>query len=363
MTQAAVDIVGPRLTGGMVAVPRVSAAAPGGVTFIEGGHPQPTSGSLAAGHAVANLLAQTSERDLVLCLISGGGSALLELPHAGLSLADLRLTTEALLKCGATIHEVNTVRTHLSQLKGGGLARLAAPARVLALILSDVVGNDLSVIASGLTVPATTQPRDALRVIDKYGLRATLPQSVLRHLAASGQAPETDVSVENRLIGSNRLAGAAAAVEAQRLGFSAELVADDWQGEARAVGKRFAALTAASKQKPRCLIVGGEATVTVRGRGQGGRNTEAALAAALAIDGLPHVVISTFATDGVDGPTDAAGAVARGDTGARARALGLDPQRFLDDNDSYSLFAALHDLIRTGPTGTNVNDLMFGLVY
>jgi hydroxypyruvate reductase len=376
MARAAAEILGERLTAGVIAVPQLPTSAAERITFIEGGHPTPTEGTLLAGRAIADLLAQATARDLVVALISGGGSALLELPVEGLALADLRITNQQLLLSGAAVHEINVVRQRLSQLKGGGLARLAYPARVLGLILSDVVGNPLGLIASGPTVPAPASPQAALAVVEKYHLRSALPSAVLRRLegvsSSATRAADTSsaaASVDNRLIASNRLAGEAAAAAARELGFVAALIADDWQGEAREAGERFARLVSQKARGqgeggwPACLIVGGETTVTVRGAGRGGRNQEAALAAALVIDGLPNVVISTFATDGVDGPTDAAGAIVTGDTLARARALGLDPQKHLDDNDSYSFFAALSNLVVTGPTGTNVNDLMFGLVY
>lgn len=382
MAQAAAKILGDRLTSGVVSVPRLPSPSEGElqatIHFILGGHPTPTRGSLAAGRALADLLAQADARDLVVALISGGGSALLELPSVGLTLDDLQITNHLLLQSGATITEVNTVRTHLSQIKGGGLLRLAHPARVLALILSDVVGNPLPIIASGPTVPASSTPPDALAVIDQYNLRSLLPPLVLHHLTSpSAKSATTSVaaSVENRIIASNRLAGEAAATAARELGFDAHFHADDWQGEAREVGERFAKMLtsppppavpsgdALAGRGVRCVIVGGESTVTVRGQGTGGRNQEAALAAALVIEGRPNLVISTFATDGVDGPTLAAGATVTGETLARARALGLDPQAYLDNNDSYSFFSALSDLVLTGPTGTNVNDLLFGLAY
>jgi glycerate 2-kinase len=381
MAQAAAGILGERLTSGVVAVPHRPAQAPMGITFIEGGHPTPTAGSLAAGRAVADLLSQTTEKDLVVALISGGGSALLELPRNGLSLKDLQAINAALLNSGAMIHEVNTVRAQLSQIKAGGLARKAYPARVLGLILSDVVGNRLDLIASGPTVPTEATGRDALAVIEKYGLRPALPAAVMKVLTKDERrrmetprlsSPVLRLNIENRLIAFNRLAGEVAAFEARDWGFEAVVLGDDWQGEAREVGKRFAEIVKSilfpphpslSIRRPHCLIAGGESTVTVRGSGKGGRNQEAALAAALVIDGLPNIVISTFATDGVDGPTDAAGAIVTGDTLARARALGLDPHQHLADNNSYPFFAALGDLVLTGPTGTNVNDLLFGLVY
>jgi hydroxypyruvate reductase len=369
MATAAAEVAGSRLAGGVISVPQPPSAAPAGLRFIQGGHPTPTDGSLAAGRAIADLLAQDTPRDRVVAVISGGGSALLDLLRPGLTLADLAATNTALLRSGAPIQVVNAIRRRLSLIKGGGLARLAAPAPVLALILSDVIGNPLDIIASGPTVPPADEP-DLLRLARDYDLEPHLPPAVLALLSAPtsqpvpGQAPV----VENRLVASNRLAGEAAAQAARGLGFDAHYLADDWQGEAREAGGRFAAealrrRAASVGQAALVLIVGGETTVTVRGAGRGGRNQEVALAAALALEGVAGVVVSTFGTDGVDGPTDAAGATATGETVRRAQALGLDPRAALDDNDSYAFFAALDDLVRTGPTGTNVNDLTFGLVY
>lgn len=416
MLLAAADVVGRRLTAGVAAVPRlpeaaelssrardgVAARVAERVSFIEGGHPEPTAGSLTAGRAVEALLSQVTARDLVIVLVSGGGSAMLELPRAGITLAHLKATTAALLRSGAPIQDFNAVRTRLSQLKGGGLARLAQPARVLGLILSDVVGSPLEAIASGPTVLGALDSGAALAVLERYGLAHQLPAAVLRSLqhgtaglpdraGAPAGAPTGEVPrVENRLIGSNRMAAEAAVAAAARLGFASELLGDDWQGEARLVGRRFARqLLAATAQRPPaaerpasarpsaggqhptaerlavplCLVAGGESTVSLHGRGRGGRNQEAALAAALAIDGQPGLVIGTFATDGVDGPTDAAGATVTGDTLPRARALNLDAEHYLNDNDSYNFFAQAGGLLITGPTGTNVNDLMFGLAY
>jgi glycerate 2-kinase len=368
MTEAIVDILGDRLTAGVVSVPDPPPHALRRIAFIAGGHPVPTEQSIAAGQAMADLLAQTAPQDLVIALISGGGSALLELPRPGLSLADLQTTTNTLLKCGATIHEINCIRARLSQLKGGGLARLAYPARVLGLILSDVVGNSLDIIASGPTVYHTSSIDQAEAVVDKYRLHTLLPPIVLeylkQHLRDECSTHQPPTVVENRLIASNRLAGEAAAAAAKELGYESSLLADDWQGEAREVGGQFAQLLIdQAGHGPKCYVVGGETTVTVRGNGKGGRNQEAALAAAIAIAGRPNIALAAFATDGVDGPTDAAGAIVTGDTVKRAGQLGLDPRHYLDDNNSYPFFYALGDLIVTGPTGTNVNDLLFGLVY
>jgi hydroxypyruvate reductase len=368
MTEAVADILGDRLTSCVVSVPVPPSRTCERITFIAGGHPVPTLGSISAGRAMADLLAQTTEQDLVLALISGGGSALLELPQPGLSLADLQKTTDALLKCGATIHEINRIRARLSQLKGGGLARLAYPARVLGLILSDVVGNSLDVVASGPTVPIVFSSADSRAIVDKYHLQSVLPISVLECLKEQTSDEKTvnssPWSVENRLIASNRLAGEAAAAAAKKLGYEGFFLADDWQGEAREVGGRFARLLIdKAGHGPKCYVVGGETTVTIRGNGKGGRNQEAALAAAIAVAGRPNIALAAFATDGVDGPTDAAGAVVTGDTVQRAGLLGLDPRHYLDDNNAYPFFSALGDLIITGPTRTNVNDLLFGLVY
>ncbi|MCC7361216.1 MAG: DUF4147 domain-containing protein [Anaerolineales bacterium] len=383
MALAAAALLGPRLTAGVVVAPRAPGpdiAVPPTLSFVEGGHPQPTTGSLAGGRAVAALLTRAAPGDLVVVVISGGGSALLELPRPGVSLDDLRQTNRALLRSGAAIHEINLIRAQLSQLKGGGLARLAHPARTLALILSDVVGNPLASIASGPTVvDAPPEATAALAVVERYGLRDQLPAGALYYLThGTGPLPGEAPRVENRLVGSNRQAGEAAAAAARELGFAAEWLGDDWQGEARDLGRRLAELACrapgpsplrrraaplAADQRPRCLVAGGESTVTVRGAGRGGRNQEAALGAARVIDSLPNIAIAAIATDGVDGPTDAAGALVTGDTLRRARALGLDVARALAENDSYPCLEALGALLFTGPTGTNVGDLLVGLVY
>ena len=368
MTEAVTDILGDRLTAGVVSVPVSPTRICERVIFIVGGHPVPNTGSIAAGQTIADLLAQTTEQDLVLALISGGGSALLELPQPGLSLAELQTTTGALLKCGATIHEINCIRARLSQLKGGGLARLAYPASVLGLILSDVVGNSLDVVASGPTVTLASSAAEARAIVDKYHLQPVLPIAVLECLkqqtSDENSAYPSPRAIENRLIASNRLAGEASAAAAKELGYESFFLADDWQGEARDVGERFARLLIEKAgHGPKCYVVGGETTVTIRGNGKGGRNQEAALAAAIAVAGRPNIALAAFATDGIDGPTDAAGAVVTGDTVQHADLLGLDPRQYLDDNNAYPFFYALGDLIITGPTGTNVNDLLFGLVY
>ncbi len=382
MAQAAAEVVGAKLAGGVLAVPEppteetrlpgparpwTTSAGPVGsadglIHFIQGGHPLPHAGSLAAGAMVAAILAQTTPEDLVLALISGGGSALLELPVPGVSLESLQGLTQSLLRSGAAIDEINVIRRRLSQIKGGGLARLAGPATVLGLILSDVIGNRLDIIASGPTVASEDRPDEARAIAERYGLWSALPVDIQNALNAPCPAGAPRTRVENRLIGSNKLAALAALDQARRLGFSATWVGDEWRGEAREAAARFARLLDQA-EGPHAWIGGGETTVTVRGRGRGGRNQEFALAAALALEGRDGCVVSSFGTDGVDGPTDAAGATVSGQTCAQARAAGLDPQAHLDDNNAHTFFQALGGLICTGPTGTNVNDLMFGLRY
>ncbi|MDW8402705.1 MAG: DUF4147 domain-containing protein [Chloroflexus sp.] len=380
MAQAAAAALGDRLSGGVVVVKDDGAPLPviPGVTLLQAAHPTPDERSVAAGQQIAALLAQAGERDLVIALISGGGSALLNLPVAGVTLADIQLLTVELLACGAPIGAINTLRKHLDQLKGGGLARMAAPATLVALILSDVVGNPLEVIASGPTVADPTTFADALAVLDQYALRERCPPAILAYLTAGmrGERPETlkpgdpaGANVQHVLIGSNAQAAQAALAAAQTLGFNAMLLTTYLEGEAREVGKVLAgiareiATSGHPLARPACIIAGGETTVTLRGTGLGGRNQELALSAALALEGLAHdVAVIALATDGGDGPTDAAGAVATGATVARARAQGLDPLDHLARNDAYPFFAALDDLLRPGPTGTNVNDLAFVVV-
>lgn len=337
------------------------------VRIIEAGHPVPDGNSVRGAQAVADLADRATALDLVICLISGGGSALLTLPVLSLTLNDLQELTNGLLRSGATIDELNAVRKHCSRIKGGNLARLAAPADVITLILSDVVGDPLDVIASGPTVPDTTTVTDAREVLERYGLdRNNADFSFLEETPKPGEV--VFEHVHNVLIGSNRQAARAAVTKARQLGFDALLLSTYIEGEAREVAKVAAGLAKGMHtygdplSSPACLVWGGETTVTVRGQGKGGRNQELALAAALALEGWSQVLIMALATDGTDGPTDAAGAVVTGDTIGRARELGLDPWTALESNDSYHFFEALGDLLVTGPTGTNVNDLLFVLV-
>jgi hydroxypyruvate reductase len=377
MAAALHDILGARLAGGLV-ITKYDHADPGldsgPVEVVEAGHPLPDEAGVAGARRLVELLGETTERDLVLAVLSGGGSALMTLPAQGLTLADLQGTTDLLLRCGATIVELNTVRKHLSQLKGGGLTRLAAPAAVASLVLSDVVGDPLDVIASGPTVPDPGTFADAWAVLERYGLVERVPLPVRERIQAGmdGSVPDTPNAgdplfqrVHTTIVGSNRLAAEAAVETARARGLNALLISTFVEGEARQVARVAAAIAKElvchdrPVPRPACLVWGGETTVTVYGQGQGGRNQELALAAALAMEGLQEVLLVALGTDGTDGPTDAAGAVATGETQARARSLGLDAVAHLENNDAYPFFDALEDLIRTGPTGTNVNDLLF----
>jgi hydroxypyruvate reductase len=342
------------------------------VAIREASHPVPDQAGVEATRAVADLLEDSDEGDLVICVISGGGSALLTLPAEGLSLADMQHTTDALRRSGATINEINVVRKHLDAVKGGGLARLAAPSQVLTLVLSDVVGNPLDAIASGPTVADTSTFLDAAAVFDRYALWDRVPASVAGHLAAgvNAELPETPKpgdplfsGTQTVIVGSNLLACEAAEGAAELLGFRTLVLSTYIEGEAREVGRVLAGLlrevdaSGNPLARPCVLIGGGETTVTVRGSGVGGRNQELCLAAAFALRGLDNVLLVSIGTDGNDGPTDAAGAMVDGTTLDRAAALGLNPAQYLADNNSYAFFDRLGDLIRTGPTNTNVNDI------
>ncbi len=390
MAQAAADILGAELREGIVIVkdagaepgtadPHISASAPQSpVTVLPARHPLPDERGVAATRRIATLLESTTERDLVLVLISGGGSALLTLPAPDITLADLKALTQALLACGASIDEINMLRKQLDLVKGGGLARMAAPATLITLILSDVVGNPLDVIASGPTVPNRAGFADAYAVLERYDLVDTVPAMVVARLQAGirGVVAETPgagdpifARVQNVLIGSNAQAAAAALETARAEGFHPLLLTTFVQGEARVVGRLLAAVACelvASGQpvpRPACVVLGGETTVTLRGQGRGGRNQELALAAVRDLAGLSDVALITLATDGGDGPTDAAGAVVTGETLGRAAEQQLDPDAYLANNDAYAFFAALGDLLQPGATNTNVNDLAFVLAF
>lgn len=339
--------------------------------IYEAAHPIPDSSSTEATRALTSLLAQAGENDLVIALISGGGSALLTQPVSGVSLEDLQTLTNLLLRSGAAIQQINTLRKHLDTVKGGGLARLAAPARLITLILSDVVGDPLDAIASGPTVPDPTTFQDAWNILAQFKLLQQTPPAIIRYLqrGLAGTVPETlkpgdpvFSRVQNQIIASNTHAAQAAARQAEEAGFHTRLLTTPLSGEARQAGANLAdtlqhAFQSGDPPRPLCLIAGGETTVTVHGHGFGGRNQELALGAVEDLAGLENVLLISLATDGGDGPTDAAGAVVSGDTLRRAIALGMSPSDFLARNDAYHFFSPLGDLLITGPTQTNVNDL------
>jgi glycerate 2-kinase len=377
MAAAVEEILGPRIARGLV-VTKYGHVQPTRVIRIhEAGHPVPDDAGMAGARAVLDHVTGRAPEDLVLVLISGGGSALTPAPVEGITLAEKQSLTKALLACGADIREMNTLRKHISRIKGGQLARAAAPARVFTLILSDIVGDPLDAIASGPTVPDPTTYADALAILDKYRIRQEIPASIRTHLetGAAGKVPETPKPndplfgrVKSVMVASNIQALEAANAEAQRLGFQAIILSSFVEGETREIARMHAALALEVRasghpaKPPVCLITGGETTVTLRGKGKGGRNQEFALAAALDIAGLRDVVVLSAGTDGTDGPTDAAGALADGETVGRALGLGLKPRAALDGNDAYPFFERLGDLVMTGPTRTNVMDVRLVLV-
>ncbi len=379
MARAAAQALGPRLHRGLVITKDGYAGPPWPhIDVMEAGHPIPDARSVRAARAVHGMLQATGPHDLVLALISGGGSALLTWPADGLSLDDLQAVTQALLASGATIHEINTVRKHLDRVKGGGLARWAAPAAMVTLALSDVLGDDLSVIASGPTVPDPTTFADAWAVLAHYDLLTRVPEAVRAHLehgrrTGHGETAKPSDPIFRRawvdVVGSVRVAVEHAQRTCRAQGWRAAILTTTLMGEAHDVGQVFAALgrevLAADRPvaRPGCLLAGGETTVTLGPNpGQGGRNQALALATALAWHHLPPrgdiAALVALATDGTDGPTDAAGAVVTPKTVARARGQGLDARAYLRRFDAYTFFRRAGGLLRLGPTRTNVNDLV-----
>ncbi|MGC8492594.1 MAG: glycerate kinase type-2 family protein [Syntrophobacteraceae bacterium] len=373
--------LGDLVTGGLIAVKEGCTEPLLKLPLIEAGHPLP---NIRSARAAADLLAlgrDLGERTLALVLLSGGGSAVACAPAEGLSLEEKIATTALLLSCGATIQEVNCLRKHLSTIKGGRLAKAFAPATVVSLILSDVIGDDLDAIASGPTVPDPTTFSDCLEILRRYELEERIPAGVLRFLrmGAAGKTPETPkpgdpafTQTRSILLGTNRQALFAAQAHAQQLGYQTLVLTSRLTGEAReaapvilAIGKDIAA-SGFPLARPACLLSGGETTVTLRGAGKGGRNQEMALAFLAALQRSPQKGEGLFffsaSTDGSDGPTDAAGAFASAQILSRARAAGLNPHVFLSENDSYNFFDSCGGLIRTGPTNTNVCDIQILLV-
>jgi glycerate 2-kinase len=352
MAQAVERLLGQRITGGIINAP--NAAKLRRTEVNEAGHPIPDRRGVAGAKRMAQIASQANAEDLIICLISGGASALLPLPAPPITLAKKQKTTRLLLRSGADIQQINCVRKHMSLIKGGQLARLAYPATLLTLILSDVIGDKLDAIGSGPTVPDRTTLAEARAICARYGIEIEIPDS------RETPKPRDRAFRKSHhvLVGSNALAVEAAAEEAKRLGYNTRILSTPVEGEAREAARVYAGIARKIRNHPACVVSGGETTVTVRGNGLGGRNQEFALAAAIEIAGLPGTVILSGGTDGADGPTDAAGAIADGTTIAR----GPNAAAFLANNDSYHYFEALGDLIKTCPTGTNVADIQLILV-
>ncbi len=377
MAKALEDILGDLLTDGWITVKYGHGVPLKKIRVMEAGHPVPDEAGLQATRFILEQLEDCTEKDLVLCAFSGGGSALSPAPRSPLELSEKQETTRLLLECGATIFELNSMRKHLSVCKGGQLARIANPATVVSLFLSDVVGDPLDVIASGPTVPDPSTFSDCLEIVKHYGLSTKLPVRVLKLLkdGVAGLIEETPKpgdsifeKVQNLVIGSNRAALVASSLKAGELGYKTLILSSFIQGEAREVAQVLSAIgkeAAASGEPispPACILAGGETTVSIRGAGKGGRNQELALAAAISLQGWPKVALLSAGTDGSDGPTNAAGAFADGNTREEALQKGISPEGHLADNDSYHFFEALGDLLITGPTRTNVMDMICLLI-
>ncbi|MBA4372149.1 MAG: glycerate kinase [Thermodesulfovibrio sp.] len=382
MARAVEDVMGERVDKGVIIVKYGHTTHLDRIRQVEASHPLPDLAGVRGTGEILEMLRKVDDKTLIICLLSGGGSALLVSPANGLTLEDKQITTDLLLKSGATIDELNTVRKHLSKVKGGQLAGMASPATVVTLILSDVIGDRLDVIASGPTVPDRSTFADALNIVTTHNVEDRFPEKVLNHLRAgvNGTVPETPKEGEpcfNNasafIVGSLRQAIAAAKEIAEEMGFDTEIITDKLQGEARNAARYLADIARRVKRdkkpgKPHCLISGGETTVMVKGTGKGGRNQEMALAFAIEISGSEGITMLSAGTDGTDGPTDATGAVVDGNTVNLANRVGLDPQTYLADNNSYVYFEKLDALtgsdhhIKTGPTGTNVMDIQLILV-
>ncbi len=377
MAKAVEQVLGARIHDGMVIVRQGYGERLGRIRVVEAGHPLPDEASLKATHELISLVDQADENDLVICLISGGGSSLLASPAGSINLDDMQRATELFLSSGMTIQEINIVRKHISRIKGGRLAQRVFPATLISLILSDVIGDRLDVIASGPTVPDPSTFSYAVYILGEYKIFDQMPERVKAVLekGISGEEPETPDQtseifrrVQNLIVGSNRLSLKAAEYKARRMGMNALILSSSIRGEARELARFYAALaeeivkSESPVKAPACLIAGGEPTVTIRGSGKGGRNQELALAVAMEIQDLPGVVFLSAGTDGTDGSTDAAGAFSDSETIVRARHRMLNPRDFLDNNNSYEFFLSMGDLILTGPTGTNVMDIHLLLV-
>lgn len=377
MAQAVEGLLGRHISDGIILVKDGHGLPLTRIRIHEASHPVPDERGVSGTKEILSLVGNADEKDLVICLISGGGSALLVSPAEGISLKDKQEVTQLLLGCGATIHEMNAVRKHLSRVKGGGLARSAHPATVVSLILSDVIGDDLDVIASGPTVQDSSTFQQVMHILQTYDLWDRIPLSARKHIekGVKGEIEETpkpgDPSFQRdswELVGTNLQSLTAARKEAERQGYHTLILSGMIEGETSEVAKVHTAIAKEIARSgnplspPLCLLSGGETTVTIKGKGKGGRNQEFALAAALELEGEKHIVVLSGGTDGTDGPTDAAGAIADGKTVVRAREKDLDALDYLLRNDSYTFFEALDDLLMTGPTRTNVMDVRIMLI-
>jgi len=377
MAKAVEEILGERISTGLITVKYGHLEELEKIKIQEAGHPVPDQNGYVGAQAIYDLASSADKETLVLCLFSGGGSALMPLPVDGVTLEDKQNTTKVLLACGADIHEINTVRKHLSVIKGGGLARAVYPATLVTLILSDVVGDDLDSIASGPSVPDSKTFHDCKAIFAKYAIEHEIPAAVLQYVESglAGTVPETPKTgqeffekTQNVVVASNFNALLKAKEKADELGYNSCLLSSMIEGETSDVAVNHVAICAEIElhgypvKKPACLLSGGETTVTIKGTGKGGRNQEFVLAAALRMAEMENCVVLSAGTDGSDGPTDAAGAIADNTTLERAALKDLDPREYLNNNDSYHFFEELDDLYKTGPTNTNVMDLRILLV-
>lgn len=370
-------LLGKRITGGVISVKYDHGVPLETIRVMEAGHPVPDENGVNAAEAIMKVVQKAGRNDLVICLLTGGGSALIPLPSKGITLEDKQAVTRSLLACGADIHEMNAIRKHLSRIKGGQLAKAVSPARMVTLVQSDVVGDDLDVIASGPTVPDTSSFKQCMEILERYHLFTKVPPGVRQHFenGINGLVPDTPEKDEpffrqmtTRIISSNQDALEACLKQAQKMGYHAFVLTSQIQGDNHTAAGIHAGIARQILTRgqpldvPACLLSGGETTLVLKGNGKGGRNQEAALKAALDIAGCYKTVMLFAGTDGTDGPTDAAGAIVDHETVERSAELGLNPVQYLAQNDAYHFFEALGDLLVTGPTGANVMDLNIVLV-
>lgn len=377
MARAVEDMLADKNIGGRIIVKYDHTAKLQRIIQVEAGHPFPDENGVLGTRKIVNLLEKAGENDLVICLVSGGASALMSIPAPGVTLADKRKLMELLFRKGADIKDINTVRKHISMIKGGRLVKYAYPAKIIGLILSDVLGDELDVIGSGLTVPDSSTYLDAIDVLKKYEIYDRMPESILRYLSKGLRGENFDApkkgnkiydKVQNVLVGSLKKAVKKAEEEADFMNYKVYLLSDEMEGDVRDAANEFSKIlkTGEFKKLPikrsACILAGGELTVKVKGEGKGGRNTELALLMAKEMDGMEKVEFLSCGTDGTDGPTDAAGAICDGETIANAKKLKLNPDEFLENSDSYTFFEKVGGLVKTGPTRTNVNDIQILLL-